>query len=252
MSNSPDGLYVATGSPIHRLPAHVKLVVLVVFVIAVVATPVRVLWAFGAHALIAVACVTVARIPARTVARRMTVETPFIVFAVLLPFVATGDQVDVFGVDLSESGLLGAWGILAKATLGVLAAIVLAASTTPRELLAGLDRLRLPTALVAILSFMIRYVAVVSEDLRRMRIARESRGYRGGKAGQLVAVASGAGTLFVRSYERGERVALAMRSRGYTGTFPRLDTTMASARQWWALSVSVAAVVVAVIARTLS
>ena len=56
-----------------------------------------------------------------------------------------------------------------------------------------------------------------------MRVARESRGYTGGRAGHLAAVAAGAGTLFVRSYERGERVALAMASRGYTGRMPRLD-----------------------------
>ena len=54
-----------------------------------------------------------------------------------------------------------------------------------RDLLAGLERLRLPATLVAILSFMVRYLSVVSDDLQRMRIARESRGYSGGRVGQL-------------------------------------------------------------------
>jgi len=107
--------------------------------------------------------------------------------------------------------------VLAKGTLGVVAAIVLSATTAPRDLLAGLERLRLPATLVAILSFMVRYLSVVSDDLQRMRIARESRGYSGSRVGQLTAVAGGVVALFVRSFERGERVHLAMRSRGYTG-----------------------------------
>ena len=53
-----------------------------------------------------------------------------------------------------------------------------------------------------------------------MRIARESRGAGGSRIGQARAVATSAGTLFVRSYERGERVYLAMASRGYAGTMP--------------------------------
>jgi cobalt/nickel transport system permease protein len=82
--------------------------------------------------------------------------------------------------------------------------------------------------LVAILSFMVRYVSVVSGDLQRMRVARESRGYAGGRLGHLRAVAAGAGSLFVRSYERGERVHLAMLARGYDGRMPALSTAPTS------------------------
>jgi cobalt/nickel transport system permease protein len=146
--------------------------------------------------------------------------------------------------------VLGSWNVLAKGTLGVLAAIVLSASTAPRELLAGLERLRLPSTLVAILSFMVRYLSVVSGDLQRMRIARESRGYTGGRAGHLKAVAAGAGALFVRSFERGERVHLAMQARGYTGTMPVLSRTGAARAQWLeGLALSLAAVVIAILAR---
>ena len=63
----------------------------------------------------------------------------------LLPFVAHGPRTEVLGLALSESGLLAAWGLLAKGTLGVLASLTLAATTEPQDLLAGLERLRLPT-----------------------------------------------------------------------------------------------------------
>jgi len=250
---SGDGLLVAVDSRVHRIPAQVKIVALFVFVLAVVSTPASAFWAFGLYAAMLVAAVVVAKLPALVVSRRLTVETPFIVFALLLPFVATGPRVDVLGLELSQSGVLGAWNVLAKGTLGVVAAILLSATTGPRDLLSGLERLRLPSTLVAILSFMVRYMSVVSDDLHRMRIARESRGYTGGRAGHLKAVAGGVGALFVRSFERGERVHLAMRSRGYTGRMPLLSASGATSAQWLqGLAISLAAVLIAVAVRVVS
>lgn len=228
------GLLVATGSPVHSLPAQCKLVVLVGFVVAVVATPARQWWAFALFAVMLATVVAVARIPLRVVVRRAVIEVPFVVFALLLPFIATGPRADVLGLSVSQAGLLGAWNLLAKGTLGVVAAIVLAASTSPRDLLAGLDRLRLPRLLVAILGFMIRYAGVVTGDLQRMRVARESRGFRGGGLRHLRVEAAGAGSLFVRSYERGERVHQAMLARGYTGRMPSLGGQGAAGADWGA------------------
>ena len=77
----------------------------------------------------------------------MVVEVPFVVFALLMPFVAAGPQVEVLGLSRSASpACCGAWDLLAKGTLGVLAASTLAATTEPRDLLLGLERLRLPRA----------------------------------------------------------------------------------------------------------
>jgi cobalt/nickel transport system permease protein len=250
---SGDGLLVAVDSPVHRIPAQVKLVALFVFVLAVVSTPAAVFWAFGVYAVLLISAVVAARLPAPVVSRRLAVETPFIVFALLLPFVATGPKIDILGLQLSQSGVLGAWNVLAKGTLGVVAAILLSATTSPRDLLAGLERLRLPATLVAILSFMVRYLSVVSDDLHRMRVARESRGYTGGRVGHLKAVAGGVGALFVRSFERGERVHLAMRSRGYTGRMPLLSVQGASSAQWTeGLAISLVAVAIAVAARVVA
>jgi cobalt/nickel transport system permease protein len=231
-SHGPDALLVPGASPVHRLPAHPKIVALVLFVVCVVAVPARQWWALVGCAAALAVVVAVARVPARTVLRRMAVETPFVVFALLLPFVATGPRTEVLGLSLSEQGLLGAWNLLAKATLGVVAAIVLAATTSARDLVAGLERLRVPPVLVQIVAFMLRYVSVVSDDLHRMRIARESRGAPPGWLGQLRAVAAGVGALFVRSYERGERVHQAMLARGWTGRSELLLTSGASAGQW--------------------
>lgn len=226
------GLYRPGDSLVHRLPAHVKVVALLAFVLVVVATPRDEFGAFGAYAVLLAGVAALARVPARVVVARMVVEIPFVVFALLMPFVSQGPRVDVLGLSLSEHGLLTGWNILAKGTLGVVASILLAATTEVRSLLAGLQRLRVPDRLVEIASFMIRYADVVSGDLRRMRIARESRGFEARHLGHVRVVAQGAGALFVRSYERGERVHLAMLSRGYGGSMPLTAMVGASRADW--------------------
>ncbi|MCH8611669.1 cobalt ECF transporter T component CbiQ [Arsenicicoccus dermatophilus] len=228
-----EGLVIPGDSVVHRLPAQVKVVALVALAMVVVATPAGGWPVLAADALLLAGVVALARLPWGHVLRRLLVEAPFVAFALVTPLVATGPRVDVLGLSLSRAGLLAGGTLLAKATLGVLAAVVLASTTSPREIVAGLDRLRLPATFVAILSFMVRYLAVVTGDLHRMRVARESRGYVGGRAGHLVAVAGGAGALFVRSYERGERVHQAMLARGYTGRLPSASSArVATAGEW--------------------
>jgi cobalt/nickel transport system permease protein len=210
-------------SPVHRAPAHLKVLVLLGFMLLVVATPGGWLPAFAGYLAVLIAVVAVSRVPATYLIKRMVVEVPFVVFAVLMPFVATGPRVDVLGVPVSQPGLTAAWTLLVKGTLGVLASLTLAATTEPRDLLAGLERLRVPNLLVQIMGFMVRYLDVVTDEMRRMRVARESRGFTARDVRHWPVIARSAGALFIRSYERGERVHLAMLSRGYTGTLPRLS-----------------------------
>lgn len=223
--------YVHAHSPIHRLPAHVKLVATLLFVLVVVSTPFRQVWAFGLYALLVAATAAVARVPLTTLARRLVVEVPFVVFALLLPFISRGERADVLGVSLSVSGLWGAWSVLAKATLGVLATLLLAATTALRDLVADLDRLRMPTLIVQIMMFMIRYADVVTGEMRRMHIARVSRGFEARDVRHLPVLARSLAALFIRSYERGERVHLAMISRGYNGRMP-LATAAGTLTDW--------------------
>ena len=204
-------------SPLHRAPAHVKIVGTLLFVLAVVATPREAIWAFGIHLLVLVAAIAISRVPLRHIVVRLVVEVPFLVFAALMPFVAAGPRVEVGPLTLSEAGLWGAWALVAKGTLGAAASILLASTTEAPDLVSGLARLRLPATLVQILAFMVRYIEVVADQLRRMRIARESRAFRGRSVAAWPVIAGSAGALFIRSYERGERVHLAMLSRGYQG-----------------------------------
>ena len=204
----------------------------VLFVLIVVATPREAFWAFGLYACMVLAAAAAAAIPIGFLLRRLAIEVPFVAFAFFLPFVGQGERVDALGVSLSVEGLWGAWNILAKATIGVMASTLLASTTTMAEFLTGFDRLHVPRAFTSIASFMVRYMDVIADDVRRMRVARLSRGYEGRWIWQARAIGQTAGALFIRAYERGERVYLAMLSRGYAGTMPEMGEVRASPRQW--------------------
>lgn len=228
----PSGLHHEGSSPLHRVPPEAKVAATLVTVLAVVATPREALWAFVGLASLLLAAIGLARIPLMTALSRMRVEVPFLVFAALLPIVGAGPRVDVAGLSLSEAGLWAGWNIAIKGTLGVLAAVILSATTPTVELLRGVERLRAPRIMVAIAALMVRYLDVIGGEAGRMRIARVSRGDDPRWLWQARATALTGGTLFIRSYERGERVHLAMLARGYDGTMPDLHHHHAPPRAW--------------------
>ena len=213
-----EGLYLPGETRLHRLPAQVKVVAAVLFALVVVATPREHVAAFVGYAMLVAGLTVLARIPPALQLRRMAIELPFVVFAVLLPFVGRGERIQVGPFALSEEGLWAAWNILAKGTLGVAVAVVLAATTRPSDLVGGMARLRLPALLVQIFGFMVRYVDVVAAEAARMRTAMAARGFRARHVRAWPAVARSLGALFIRTYERGERIHVAMLSRGYDGT----------------------------------
>lgn len=243
-------LHVEGTSPLHRMRPECKLAAHLGFVLAVVATPREAFWAFGLYAVVVLSLARLGRLPAPLLLRRLVIEAPFVAFALLLPVVGEGPRTEVLGgLSLATEGLWGAWNILAKATLGVGASVVLAATTPVADILRGLERLHVPRALVAVAGFMVRYLDVVTEEMHRMRIARVSRGHDPRWLWQARAVATTIGALFVRSFERGERVYLAMLSRGYSGSLPPLDGGAATAAQWGtALALPASAALVALAA----
>lgn len=244
-------LYRDGDSAVHRLPAEVKIVGLLAFVLAVVATPRETLWPYAVYALIVLAVWRLAQLPLRWVLPRMLIEAPFVVLALLLPFAEGGERVLVGGVSLSVAGLYAAWGIVAKGTLGVAAALAVAASTTSAQLPAALSRLGAPAVVTSVLVLMIRYADLLSAEAARMRLARISRGDSPRALHQAGAIAKGIGALFLRSYERGERVYVAMLSRGFDGRTPDLAAVGAPPRArapQWALALAPAAAALAVTA----
>ena len=228
----------------HLLPSHLKILAVLAFISVSVSTPITRWPAFIAFFLLLVATAYASKIPLLLLFKRALIEIPFIFFAILMPFFGTGEKFEIAGIELYREGLLAGTSIVVKGTLGVLAAVILSTTTTAREILRGLERLKLPAVMVQIASFMLRYINVISDEMERMKVARESRGFIATGIKHWKVIATSAAALFIRSYERGERVHLAMLSRGFDGNLPTLVTDTVTKQHWIsALSIPVLALI---------
>lgn len=234
MSASHTSPAVTGTSPIHRLPAEVKVAAALAFVVVVAVTPRWALPVLAAQGLAIVAVVAVARLPVGFVARRLAVVAPFLVAAALTAVVAGGPRVAVGPLSLSEPGLRAGAAVAAKTVIGALTSVAVAGTTPIPDLLAGLGRLGLPKPLVALAGFTLRYLDLVADGLARRRTAMTARGYRPRSLTQAGPLAASLGTMFVHTYERGERVHAAMLSRGYTGAMPEVAVHPRPRASQWA------------------
>lgn len=228
-------------SRVHAMGPESKVAGAFLLVVAIALTPAGTWWAFGLHALVVATLVRASELPLGFVLRRLAVVLPFLTFAVFVPIIGEGERVAVLGASLSRDGLVAGGTIIAKALLGATVSIVLTGTTEPNRILKGLERLRVPAVLTTIAAFMLRYVQLLADELGRMRTAMVARGHDARWLWQAKPIATGAGALFVRSYERGERVHAAMLARGFDGTMPDLAVATATAADWRLVAATLAA-----------
>jgi len=221
--------YLAGRSAIHTTDARAKLPATLAYIFAVTLTPVGHWPALSLLALPLAAALVLSRVPPLVVLRRSALALPFLLAAVPLMFTKEGEvlfSVPLFGWTASREGLEAVLSILAKSWLSVVAAVILTTTTPAAELLRAMRTLGLPRLLVATVSFMYRYLFVIAEEALRLMRARDSRSARpasvalcgGGTLGWRARVLGNmVGSLFLRTYERSERVYAAMQARGYDG-----------------------------------
>ncbi len=234
-------LHLHGHSPLHHLAPEVKLAAMLGGLIAIVLTPREQFWAFGVYALAIIALLGIGEIPLGFYLRRIVLEAPFVAFAVFLPFFGSEPTTVLGPLELSIEGSWAAWNILAKATLGVSLSMVLAATTEIPDILRGMERLKVPAMMIAIAGFMIRYLDVVTSELQRARVAMVARGHDARWFWQARPLATSAGAMFIRSYERGERIHQAMLARGFTGTMPMVAAARTGRPQWGLAAVFIVA-----------
>jgi cobalt/nickel transport system permease protein len=208
--------YSEGDGPLHRLDARVKLVATLAFVVLVVATPVGWWRPLAAEALALAFVVGLSGVPPRSLLVRWLGFFALVGFLALMVALAHPRRAEL-GVAVV---LLT---ILAKNSLAFLATLVLVNVTPFRKLLAAMRRLGMSPVLVSTLQFMYRYLHVLADEMDRMVQARRSRTFR--RSGRLDwGLLTGLiGVLFLRAFERGERVHAAMIARGWDGTIRSLD-----------------------------
>lgn len=221
--------YHAGESLVHRLDPRVKVLITVAFIVSNSLLPDAAWAAYGVAFLAVLAVTALAGLPLGFAPRRSLIALPFTVAAMSIVFTLPGTP--VFTVDLgpwhlvaTDAGLVRFASIIARSLLSVQMAILLVATTPFPDVIHALGHLRVPAPLVAVLSFMYRYLFVLADEAMRLMRARDARsagraGARGGGSLRWRARVAGhmVGQLFMRSYERGDRVYNAMLARGYHG-----------------------------------
>ena len=211
-------------SPLGRLDARWKLASLL---------PAAVLigllrdWRLSVTALaLALTLVLAARLPWRWYLLRMAGISLFLLLFLAWPvfFPREGEAVWNLGwLALSEAATQRLIGILARALAMVSLVLVLLTTAPLPDTFKAAHALHAPSLPVQLMMLTYRYLFLMGEEFRRLRIALRVRGFRNRASRHAYrTVGQVTGTLLVRSYERAERVGQAMRARGFDGTFRSL------------------------------
>jgi cobalt/nickel transport system permease protein len=233
--------YVHGTSIVHRLDPRLKLLATLATVLVVTITPPPAWHAFLLLGVLGWAAVLASGIPVTTMLRRASIALPLAGMAALsVPFTQAGKTLWSGGLfswtlTITDQGLWLFLSVIAKAWLSVLVSGLLVATTPFPELLKAMRTLRVPAVLVTIVSFTYRYLFVLVDEAQRLQRAREARSAgAGGTALWRSKVLGGMiGSLFIRSYERSERIYQAMLSRGYAGQLHSMTQLAWGARDTW-------------------
>ena len=206
-------------SPWHSLAPHTRLLCALLIVFAIALTPNGHWWTWAIYGLALLGLILLSRVTLPVLLKRVAVESVFIVVVLLgSVFQGSGRVLWAWGpLKITTVGLTMLGSVTLKALLSLLILNVLTLTTSIPALLNALLILRTPPLLVAILASMYRYINVLIGEFNAMRRAAASRNLMGSNRWHRLVVGNIMGSLFIRTYERGERVYQAMLARGYQG-----------------------------------
>jgi len=220
--------YRPRSSPIHRLDPRVKFVLTLAFILTTALTPVGAWPVYILLFSLALSVEILSELGVGYVLKRALLALPFVLAA--LPMVVTVKGTPIVAVPIGSwtptvtlEGVERFASIAVKSWLSVQMAVVLATSTPFPDLLLAMRAVGIPRLMVAIVGLAWRYLFVMADEALRLTRARASRsgaleGRGGGRLFWRARVTGGmAGNLFLRSFERADRIYAAMLSRGYDG-----------------------------------
>jgi len=215
-------------SSVHRLDSRVKFLITILFTAAVISLPRTSVSIVFCYAVGPFAVLVIGKVPLRFVFKHILLVSPFVlVLALTCPLYDRTEMTVAFGPWSwqTTAGWMRAFSIFAKFTVTMMALIALVSTTRFPLLLAGLQKIGVPQVLVIQLGFLYRYIFLVVDRAQRLARARATRKLRYlGLPAELKVAAAMLGSLFIRSIDSAERVDLAMRARGFTGTWRTLVT----------------------------
>ncbi len=196
---------------LQKIDPRIKIISALLFVFLVNITPFTKAFSLIYYTFILVLCSLLANVPLLRIFQKSLVSLPFIIFFALFSLFYHHRQPWFSGV------------IVIKAYLSILAMILLISTTSFSHFLKALQKLKIPVILVMILSFMYRYLFVITDELMNVKTAKDARTVGGSAWFHTKVLANIIGVVFISSYERSERIYKAMLSRGFDGTIRTLD-----------------------------
>lgn len=194
--------YHRLDSPVHRLSAGFKIIVVLAALLLLIWMPLQ-FWPFylgWTFCLLGVAGLS--KIPPRFLVRRLMILEPLVLGVAVLAW-------------FQPQGGLIFCRILVKSTLCLFTLLLLSNTTPFSQIIRILQKIRAPSLLVSTLALMYRYLFVLVDEAERMQRARASRTFTRQRVLQWKSLGAIVGQLFVRSTERAERIYAAMCSRGW-------------------------------------
>lgn len=204
-----------------RLAPHIRLLCALLFVFATALTPNGRWFTWAVYGVALALLLLISRVTLSILLQRVAVEFTFIGVVLLGTLFRPGGVVlwEWGWLRITSEGLMVLGSVALKALLSLLMLNLLVITTPIPALLQGLAILKLPPLLIAILSSMYRYISVLVDELTAMKRAALSRNLLVKRGWQRQVLGNMIGSLFIRTYERGDRIYQAMLARGYTG-FP--------------------------------
>ncbi|MCD6425421.1 MAG: cobalt ECF transporter T component CbiQ [Anaerolineales bacterium] len=236
--------YHFTPSRVHDLDPRVKVLITVLFILSNALLPDGSWPAFALAWLLLLVANDQSGLGLGFTFKRSVVALPFTLVAVSAIFSPQGSPLAVWDLGFitlipTDLGLIRFFSIVVRSWLSVQIAILLVATTQFPDLLHALEHLRLPRTLTTIIAFLFRYLFVLTNEVFRILRAREARsaGLPGVKGGgklswQIKTTGSMVGQLFLRSYERSDRIYQSMISRGYIGHIRTLNPHYMERQDW--------------------
>jgi len=222
--------YSDLGSIIHRLDPRVKTIFFFALILVIVSTPPQETVKFLGYFLMLLILLLLSRVPFLYVFARTLVIIPFVLMiAIFIPFFKGGEVAGSYNfltlhLTISDKGLLILQNILIKSWLSVLSLTILTSTAKFSSLLKALEILKTPRVLILIASFFYRYMFLLVDQIMKIKNARDSRSFKKNPLYQLKIFGYMIGELFIRTYNRAERIYLAMLSRGFNGTIYTLES----------------------------
>ena len=236
--------YHESDSRLHRLDPRVKVALTVLFILSNALLPDGAWTAFGLAWIFLLWANHLSSLGVDFSFRRSFLALPFALAAVSAIFSPIGNPLAEWHLGPlvlipTDFGLIKFASILVRSWLSVQVAILLVATTRFPDMIHAFEHLHVPKSLTTIVAFLYRYLFVLTDEVMRLLRARDARSAASpaGRSGRSVvwrAKVTGnmAGQLFLRSYERSDRIYNAMLARGYTGQLRTLNPHVMKSSDW--------------------